>query len=78
MLLLGRKEGESIYLPTIGIEVKVIEIRPHLVRLGVSAPRDIPVLRHDTKDTRGVELRIFSKEEPDGVGIGEGEPRPTA
>lgn len=78
MLLLGRKEGESIYMPGLGIEVKVVEIRPHLVRLGVAAPRDIAVLRHDTKDTRGIELRVYSKEEPDGVGIGEGEPRPTA
>ena len=71
MLLLGRKEGESIYMPSLGIEVKVVEIRPHLVRLGISAPREIAVLRHDTKDTRGVELRILTEEKPDGVGIGE-------
>lgn len=66
MLLLGRKQGESIYMPSLGIEVKVVEIRPHLVRLGISAPREVAVLRHDTKDTRGVDLAAVRGDDTDG------------
>jgi carbon storage regulator CsrA len=57
VLLLGRKEGESIYLPTLGIEVKVIEICPYLVRLGIEAPRDVPILRDNCRDTKGIDLK---------------------
>lgn len=56
MLMLSRKVGESIYMPSLGIEIKVVELRPHMVRLGITAPREIAVLRHDTIDTRGVDM----------------------
>lgn len=51
VLVLSRKKGESFYMPELGIEVKVLEIRPYVVRLGVAAPRDVAVLRDDAIET---------------------------
>ena len=50
MLCLTRKVGERF---TIGddIEVEFVEIRPHSVRLGITAPKHIPILRDDAINT---------------------------
>ena len=61
MLLLGRKVGESIWMPHLNIEIRVIEIRGNSVRLGINAPREIAVLRDDALDTRGIDLHLFTK-----------------
>lgn len=53
VLVLSRKSGESLFLPDLGIEIKVIEIRPYVVRIGVAAPKDVAVLRDDAIDTYG-------------------------
>ena len=60
MLLLGRKEGESIWMPHLNIEIRVVEIRGSTVRLGINAPREIAVLRDDALDTRGIDLHLFT------------------
>jgi carbon storage regulator len=46
MLILTRKAGESF---TIGDEVRVfvLEVRAHLVRIGIEAPRDMVVYRDE-------------------------------
>jgi len=46
MLVLSRKEGQRI---TIGdtIEITVLEVRGNHVRLGICAPREMPVLREE-------------------------------
>lgn len=54
MLILSRKAGESLFMPDLGIEVRVLEIRPYAVRLGIQAPKSVAVLRDDAKDTRGI------------------------
>lgn len=46
MLILTRKEGESLRLGD-DITVKVVSIDGGSVRIGVSAPRDIPVHREE-------------------------------
>lgn len=48
MLVLSRKLDETI---TIGddITIRVVDIRGDKVRLGINAPRDIVILRHNTK-----------------------------
>lgn len=53
VLILSRKAGESLFMPELGIEIKVIEIRPYVVRIGVAAPKDVAVLRDDAIDTYG-------------------------
>lgn len=62
MLILGRKKGESIYLPELRIEVRVIDIRSNFVRLGVSAPDGVSILRDDAIETGGFDLEFVREQ----------------
>jgi carbon storage regulator len=44
MLVLSRKPGEAIRIGD-DIEVSIIEVRGDTVRIGINAPRSIPVFR---------------------------------
>jgi len=59
MLVLTRKAGEEIVIGD-GIRVQVIEIRGGRVRLGITAPRSVPVHRSEvninSNDTELVEV----------------------
>lgn len=46
MLALTRKKGESLVLNN-DIEVTVLEIRGDQVKLGIKAPREVPVYRKE-------------------------------
>lgn len=46
MLALTRKKGESIVLAN-NIEIMVIDIKGDQVKLGINAPREIPVYRKE-------------------------------
>ncbi len=46
MLVLARKVGQSIIISD-NIELLVIEVRGDQVRLGIQAPREIPVYRKE-------------------------------
>lgn len=45
MLVLTRKIGEAITLPSMGVTIHVVAVRGHRVTLGISAPSAIRVLR---------------------------------
>ena len=45
MLVLSRRQDEKVCFPNLGIEVQVIRMNGKVVRLGVVAPQDVPVLR---------------------------------
>lgn len=49
MLVLGRKKNEEIVIGD-GIRVVVVAIRGDSVRLGVDAPKDVPVHRKEVMD----------------------------
>jgi len=49
MLVLSRKANQEICIGD-NIRIMVIEIRGDKVRLGVVAPRDVPVHRHEVYD----------------------------
>ena len=49
MLVLSRKEGQSIHIND-DVTITVIDIRGDKVRLGVEAPRAVPVHRNEVYD----------------------------
>lgn len=62
MLALTRKKGESIVINN-NIEISVLEIRGDQIKIGISAPRDVPIYRkevylqiqEETKEAMNVE-----------------------
>ncbi len=69
MLVLSRKKNESIVINN-DIVVTVVEIRGDKVRLGIVAPKEVPVHRQEVYDA------IHGKEAANGLGTGgaSGEP----
>ena len=47
MLILSRKEGEAIVVPDCRIEIVVREISGDKVRLGIKAPDETDIYRHE-------------------------------
>jgi carbon storage regulator len=64
MLVLTRKTNQSIMIGD-DIEVSVLAVSRDKIRLGITAPREIPVYR------REVYLSIKGEDEGDGSGSGE-------
>ena len=62
MLALTRKKGESIVI-NYNIEISVLEIRGDQIKIGISAPKDVPIYRkevylqiqEETKEAMNVE-----------------------
>ncbi len=46
MLALTRKKGESLIVNN-NIEITVLEIRGDQIKLGISAPKDVPIYRKE-------------------------------
>ena len=74
MLVLSRKKNESIVINN-DITIVVVEIRGDKVRLGVEAPKEVPVHRREVYDA--IQRAASSKEPNDGLGsksesVGEG------
>lgn len=51
MLVLARKRGEVIVINN-DITVVIVDIRGDKVRLGVEAPKDVPVDRQEVNDAK--------------------------
>lgn len=49
MLVLSRKRNERVVIGD-DVEVFVVEIRGHLVRLGFCAPKEVPIHRREVYD----------------------------
>ena len=73
MLVLSRKKNESIVINN-DITVVVVEIRGDKVRLGVEAPKEVPVHRREVYDAiRRSDVTVTDKAETDANGAsGEG------
>lgn len=50
MLVLSRGVNDKVVFPTLGITVDIVRIDGSKVRLGIDAPREIPVHRHEIAD----------------------------
>jgi carbon storage regulator CsrA len=45
MLVLSRKEDQSVHFPNLGIKVEILSVNGKTVKVGVDAPREIAILR---------------------------------
>lgn len=63
MLIIRRRRGESIVIGE-EIEIEILETSPTQVKLGISAPKDVTVLRSEIRVTRDVN-RVASTQIPD-------------
>ena len=61
MLALTRKRGESLVINN-NIEITVLEIRGDQIKLGIQAPKDVPIYRKE------VYLQI-QKENEEAIGV---------
>lgn len=52
MLILNRRVGERIVIGTGDrrVTITVLETRPNLVRIGIDAPKEVPVHRQEVYD----------------------------
>jgi carbon storage regulator CsrA len=50
VLVLSRRLHEGIVLPGLGITVRAVAVKAGVVRLGIEAPPDVPVLREELVD----------------------------
>lgn len=56
MLVLSRNQNDQILFPTLGISVEILRVSGSKVRLGIDAPREIPVVRHELADQSKYDL----------------------
>ena len=50
MLVLSRGRNDKVVFPTLGISVEILRVAGNKVRLGIDAPREIPVHRHELSE----------------------------
>lgn len=54
MLVLSRKENEKILLPTLGITLELLRVHGKTARIGIEAPAEIPIYRHEVAERKSV------------------------
>jgi carbon storage regulator CsrA len=50
MLVLSRGHNDKVVFPTLGISVEILRVAGNKVRLGIEAPEEIPVHRHEVHE----------------------------
>ncbi len=56
MLVLSRRESDKVLFPSLGISVEVLRVQGNKTRLGITAPADVPILRHEIADLKEIEF----------------------
>ena len=64
MLALSRKQGEALVINN-NIEVTILEIKGDQVKIGISAPREVPVYRKEIY----LQIQDSNKAATDGSGM---------
>lgn len=65
MLVLSRGPEDKIVFPNLGITVEILRVDGHRVRVGVDAPKNIRILRHELVDTLNGELQSEAERKAD-------------
>ena len=63
MLVIRRRAGQSFWIGD-NVQIEVVEIAPHRVKLGITAPTEVSVLRDEirlTGETNQAAARAFSR-----------------
>lgn len=47
MLILSRRKNEEILLPGLNITIKLLDVRGNTARIGIEAPIDVKIYRHE-------------------------------
>lgn len=55
MLVLSRRPGEKILFPSLGVSVEVLRSRGTVIRLGIEAPTQVPIIRGEIASETDVE-----------------------
>ena len=66
MLVVSRKQNQSVVFPSLGIRVEILRTGGKAVRVGIEAPNAIPILRGELADSAWTEIdssKATSKEE---------------
>jgi carbon storage regulator CsrA len=50
MLVLSRGRNDKVVFPTLGISVEILRVAGNKVRLGIDAPQEVPVHRHELSE----------------------------
>lgn len=64
MLALSRKKNEALVLNN-NIEITILEIKGEQVKLGITAPKDVPVYRKEVY----IQIQESNKEATDTAGL---------
>jgi carbon storage regulator len=50
MLVLSRRLNDKIVIPGLNLTIQVVAIKPGMVRIGIQAPPEIPIMRDELLD----------------------------
>lgn len=50
MLVLSRGRNDKVVFPTLGISIEILRVNGSKVRLGIEAPQEVPVHRHEVSE----------------------------
>ena len=67
MLVISRRENDRIVFPSLGISIVFNHLTRSRVRVGVNAPRDVPVVRHELLEEGQVEFDSIQDLEQDQI-----------
>jgi carbon storage regulator CsrA len=56
MLVLSRRENETIVFPTLGISIELLRLRGAAAKIGIDAPEDVPIKRGELLGLRSLEF----------------------
>lgn len=56
MLVLSRRESDKVLFPSLGISVEVLRVQGNKTRLGITAPAEVPILRHEIADLKDIQF----------------------